>query len=336
MAPAVGDPALPSAPPPAQRPALRRTGRPTSVPRLSPGVPRASRAIRRRQTVIAYLFLAPTLLFFLVFLVLPLLFAALLALSRWTGFDLSDIRPVGMANFADLFAHGSTFLTPILTNTLLYAFGTVVLALCGALVIAHCVNRLRFRGFWRTLYFLPLVTTVVAVGNVWKYMYEPGGLINGVLNGLGLPSLAFLQDPDTALPSVIVVQAWASTGSAILILTAGLTAIPGVYYEAAELDGAGDRTIFWRITLPLLRPSLLFVCLTQFIAGLQSFALINVMTGDGGPGDATNVAALEMYQQAFRYGDWGIAGAAAFVLFLVIAVITALQLWLFRRKDEEA
>lgn len=98
---------------------------------------------------------------------------------------------------------------------------------------------------------------------------------------------------------------------AILILTAGLKAVPHSYYEAAELDGAGPFTVFTRITLPLLRPSLLFVCVTQFITGLQSFALIIVMTGEGGPGDATNVAALEMYQRAFKYGDWGSASAAA-------------------------
>ncbi len=294
------------------------------------------RAARRRQTVVAYLFLTPTLLFFTVFLALPLLFAVLLSQSRWAGFDLTDIDPVGLDNFTDLFARGSTFLTPILTNTLLYAIGTVAIALSGSLLVANCINNLRFQGLWRTLYFLPIVTTVVAVGNVWKYMYEPGGLINGVLNGLGMPSFAFLQDPDTALPSVVVVQAWASIGTAILILTAGLKSIPEVYYEAAELDGADKFTLFRKITLPLLRPSLLFVCITQFITGLQSFALINVMTGDGGPGDATNVAALEMYQQAFQYGDWGLAGAAAFVLFLVIAVSTVVQLWLFRRKGAEA
>ncbi|MGW1378208.1 carbohydrate ABC transporter permease [Streptomyces sp. NPDC002446] len=301
--------------------------------RLSPaGGP--VRAARRRQTVLAFLFLTPTLLFFAVFLALPLLFAVLLAHSRWAGFDLDGIDPVGLANFTDLFARGSTFLTPVLTNTLLYALGTVAIALCAALTLAHCINQLRFQGFWRTLYFLPIVTTVVAVGNVWKYMYEPGGLVNGLLNGLGLDSVGFLQNPGTALPSIVVVQAWASVGSAILILTAGLKAIPEVYYEAAELDGAGPRTVFRRITLPLLRPSLLFVCLTQFITGLQSFALINVMTGEGGPGDATNVAALEMYLQAFKYGDWGIAAAAAFVLFLVISVVAVLQLWLFRRKGE--
>ncbi|MEU9383283.1 sugar ABC transporter permease [Streptomyces sp. NPDC048279] len=290
---------------------------------------------RRRQAVVAYLFLAPTLLFYAVFLALPLGFALLLSMSHWAGFDLGDIDPVGPDNFARLFADGATFLTPVLTNTLLFALGTVALALAGSVLVATCIDKLRFQGLWRTLYFLPIVTTVVAVGNVWKYMYEPGGLVNGVLNAVGVGSVAFLQDPDTALPAVVVVQAWASVGSAILVLTAGLKSVPQSYYEAAALDGAGPVTVFWRITLPLLRPSLLFVCITQFLTGLQSFALIIVMT-KGGPGDATEVAALEMYRQAFSYGDWGAASAAAFVLFAVVLAVTLVQLWLFRRKGEDA
>ncbi|MCG7208374.1 carbohydrate ABC transporter permease [Streptomyces arenae] len=311
---------------------------PETTRRAAPGAPAAGTHGRdrrgRRQAVVAYLFLAPALLFFAVFLVLPLGFAVLLSTSRWAGFDLGDIQPVGLDNFAALFADGSTFLTPVLTNTLLFALGTVVLALAGSVLVATCIDNLRFQGLWRTLYFLPIVTTVVAVGNVWKYMYEPGGLVNGVLNALGCGSVAFLQDPDTALPSVVVVQAWASVGSAILVLTAGLKSIPETYYEAAALDGAGPGTVFFRITLPLLRPSLLFVCVTQFLTGLQSFALIIVMT-KGGPGDATEVAALEMYRQAFSYGDWGTASAAAFVLFAVVLTVTLAQLWFFRRRGED-
>lgn len=305
-------------------------GRPAPEPDVT-----ARSGARRRQTVVAYLFLAPTLLFFAVFLILPLGFALLLSLSRWAGFDLAGIDPVGLDNFTGLLADGSTFLTPILTNTLLFALGTVALALTGSVAVAGCIDRLRFQGLWRTLYFLPIVTTVVAVGNVWKYMYEPGGLVNGVLNAVGLGSVAFLQDPDTALPAVVVVQAWASVGSAILVLTAGLKSIPESYYEAAALDGAGSFTVFRKITLPLLRPSLVFVCITQFLTGLQSFGLIIVMT-KGGPGDATDVAALEMYRQAFGYGDWGTASAAAFVLFTVVLAVTLAQLWIFRRKGEDA
>lgn len=314
--------------------ATARPPRPRSAEPARTAVDPRARA-RRHQAVVAYLFLAPVLLFFAVFLILPLGFALLLSMSRWAGFDLADIKPVGLDNFTSLFADGSTFLTPVLTNTLLFALGTVALALAGSVLVATCIDNLRFQGLWRTLYLLPIVTTVVAVGNVWKYMYEPGGLVNGALNAVGLDSVAFLQDPDTALPAVVVVQAWASVGSAILILTAGLKSIPESYYEAAALDGAGPVTVFLRITLPLLRPALLFVCVTQFITGLQSFALIIVMT-KGGPGDATNVAALEMYRQAFSYGDWGTASAAAFVLFVVILIVTLAQLWIFRRRGEDA
>ncbi|MEV7691092.1 carbohydrate ABC transporter permease [Streptomyces bungoensis] len=314
---------------------------PEAAERAVRGRPSAGSAVggrtraRRRQTVVAWLFLAPALLFFAIFLILPLGFALLLSVSRWTGFALGDIEPVGVDNFTGLFASGSTFLVPVLTNTLLFALGTVALALAGSVVVAACIDHLRFQGLWRTLYFLPIVTTVVAVGNVWKYMYEPGGLVNGVLNALGAGSVAFLEDPDTALPSLVVVQAWASVGTAILVLTAGLKSIPGSYYEAAALDGAGPVTVFRRITLPLLRPSLLLVCVTQFLTGLQSFGLIIVMT-QGGPGDATDVAALEMYRQAFAHGDWGAASAAAFVLFAVVLTVTLAQVRLFGRKGEDA
>ncbi|MGH8793603.1 MAG: carbohydrate ABC transporter permease [Stackebrandtia sp.] len=297
--------------------------------------PNALSRFRRRQSWAAWAFLSPSLLFFAIFLVLPLLFAIALSLSSWSGFDLNRIEFVGADNFADVLRPSSSFMAPILANTLLFAFGSVALALVASVALAHAINRLRFQGFWRTLYFLPLVTTVVAVGNVWKYLYDPGGgLVNGVLNALGIPSVRFLAEPGTALPSVVVVQAWASLGAAILILTAGLKAIPETYYEAGQLDGTGAWTEFWHLTLPLLRPTLLFVTIVQFIAALQSFALIIVMT-NGGPANATNVAGFEMYQQAFKFGAWGAASAMALVLFAIIFVVTLLQLWFFRRKGEE-
>lgn len=299
---------------------------------------RAATARRRgfhREGRAAYLFLAPALLFFCVFLVLPFLFAVVLAFSSWSGFDLSTIQWAGVKNFTDVLSFDGTFVRPILVNTLLFAFGSVALATVGSVLVAYCIDRLSFQGFWRVLYFLPVVATVVAIGNVWKMMYQPAGLINGILNKLGVNSIGFLSDATYALPAVTVVHAWASIGGAVLILTAGLKAIPDMYYEAAEVDGANTWRMFWQITLPLLRPSLLFVLITQFIGGLQSFALIIVMTTDGGPVNATNVAAFEMYQQAFKFGAWGTASAMAMVLFVVIFVITLLQLWIARRRGEE-
>ncbi|SDT09105.1 multiple sugar transport system permease protein [Microlunatus soli] len=303
----------------------------TETTQRSRGLPIALRRERRA----AWAFLTPALAFFAVFLVLPFGFAAVLAFSTWTGFDLSRIDFTGLHNFAEILSPRSTFVAPILVNTLLFAIGAVAMATVGAIIVAGCIDRLRFQGFWRAVYFLPVVATVVAIGNVWKMMYQPAGLINGLLNRLGVNSIGFLSDPDIALPSVAVVQAWASIGTAVLILTAGLKGIDQTYYEAAALDGAGTFSTFLQITLPLLRPSLLFVLITQFIGGLQSFALIIVMTTDGGPINSTNVAAFEMYQQAFKFGAWGTASAMAMVLFVIIFVITLIQLWIARLGGEE-
>lgn len=311
----------------------------TPTPSLAPPRGRATsrqyRRSARSQAIAAYVLLAPSLLFFLLFLIVPTLFAIVLSLSQWGGFDLSQITFVGVRNYVEIFRPGSDFLVPILTNTLWFAFGSVVLVMVCSVAIASFLERLRFQGFWRTLYFLPVVTTVVAIGNVWRFLYQPAGFINKMLNAVGISSQPFLSDPTTALPSVVVVAAWAATGSAVLILVGGLKSVPAEFYEAAELDGANSWQRFRHVTLPLLRPTLLFVLVTQTITGLQSFAIVNVMTGNGGPANSTNVAALEMYLQAFSFGQWGIASAMAMVLFAIILVFTLGQLWLFRRQGEE-
>jgi multiple sugar transport system permease protein len=286
---------------------------------------------QRKEARAAYWFLFPSLLFFLIFLILPTFFAIFLSLSKWGGYDLTQINFIGIDNYTQILNFDGSFVSPILVNTLVFAFIAVILAVAGSLVVAQCLERLKFQGFWRFLYFLPVVATVVAVGNVWKMMYQPAGLINGFLNALHINSVGFLSDPKIALPSVAIVQAWASIGVAVLILVAGIKAIDRTVYEAAEIDGANTWRTFWSITLPLLRPSLLFVFVTQCIAGLQSFALIIVMTKDGGPVNSTNVAAFEMYQQAFKFGAWGTASAMAMVLFVIIFIITLIQLWVSRR-----
>lgn len=287
---------------------------------------------RRRQGAMGYLFLGPTLIFFAIFLVVPLAFSFVLSLCSWSGFDLTKIRWAGFSNYTSILRPGSTFVNTVLVNTFIFAVGAVIITLVAALVIAYFLSRLRRQAAWRTLLFLPAVTTVVAVGNMWKSMYNPtGGLANALLGVAGLRAVDFLGDTSTALYSLVVVQVWSTLGIAILILSAGLKSIPGTYAEAAAIDGATEGQIFRRITLPLLRPSILFVLVTQFIAGLQTFALVVVMT-NGGPANSTNVAGLEMYQQAFSYSHWGIASAMAFVLFVLIFLITLVQLWIGRER----
>lgn len=290
-----------------------------------------------RQMIVGYLFLLPTILFYLIFFSIPILFSLILSFTQWGGFDLTTMTWVGLANYKKLFSSQSTFIHPILSNTILFALGTVFLSLLFALIVSYMITRLRYEKFWRTLYFLPMVTTVVAIGNVWRFMYNPnGGALNGFLHLFGLPPIQFLNNPQTALPSVIVVSAWAAVGGSVLILTAGLKSIPESYYEAARLEGASVWRIFISITLPLLKPSILFVLITGLISGLQSFTLTLVMTNNGGPGNATNVIGLEMYQQAFNFGNWGIASAMAFVLFVIVFAITLAQLMIFKRGGVES
>jgi multiple sugar transport system permease protein len=306
----------------------------TSANRYETGKPSK---LNRGQALLGYLFLSPVVVFYLIFFLIPLAFSFFLSFTEWGGFDLTQITWVGMKNYKALFADGSPFLSPILVNTFEFAFGTVLISFIIALMVAYTITRLKYEGFWRTLYFLPSVTTVVAIGNVWLYMYNPtNGLINGILHKFGVPPIAFLDNPSIALESIIVVGGWLGIGSSVLILTAGLKAIPEDYYEAATLEGAGLSHIFRKITLPLLRPSILFVLITSFIGGLQSFTLSLVMTKNGGPGNSTNVGGLEMYNQAFGYGNWGTACAMAFILFIAIFVITLIQLLVFKRGGVES
>ena len=297
---------------------------------------RHGRRQRRTEALAAYGLLSPSLVFFVIFLILPTFFAIFLSLSEWGGYDLTTIKFIGIGNYLSILNLNpqNEFVVPVLTNTFVFALISVLLSVFASLFLAQMIDRLKGQGFWRFLYFLPVVATIVATGNIWTMLYQPGGLINGVLNFFQVNSIGFLSDPNVALPSVAVVQAWASIGTALLILTAGIKAIDQSIYEAAELDGAGTWQTFWSITLPLLRPSLLFVFITQCIGGLQSFAIIIVMT-QGGPANATNVAAYDMYQQAFKFGIWGTASAMAIVLFVIIFVITLIQLAISRRTGGE-
>jgi len=291
----------------------------------------------RKETVLAYSFLIPILLFYIIFLVIPVVFSFVISLTEWGGFDLESMTFVGLDNYKKIFASDSTFLNPILTNTFVFAFGSVALSFIAAMTVSFLITRLRWQGLWRSIYFLPAVTTIVAIGNVWLYIYNPtNGILNEILTSVGLKPVNFLDNPSIALWAVIAVSGWLGIGGAVLILTAGLKGIPHDYYEAASLEGAGMWRQYFSITLPLLRPTILFVLITSFIGGLQSFTLTLVMTRTGGPGNSTNVGALEMYNQAFSFGNWGVASAMAFVLFVVIFIITMIQLIVFRKGGVES
>ena len=275
------------------------------------------------------LFIAPALVLLTVFFFVPVV--AGLALS-FTDFDLytigdpSNIRFVGLRNYADLLRSG-IFWTAF-TNTLYFALVggplTVAVSLAGALLINSRLTR--FKSFFRTVYFAPVVTTLVAVSIVFKYLYHPRfGMLNRFLDTLGLPQPDWLGNPRLAMFAIILLAVWKGFGYTMIIFIAGLQQIPEELYEAARMDGAGRWRQFRHVTLPMLAPTFLFVGVVVAIGQLQIFAEPYVMTR-GGPLNKTVTIVMLMYEQGFKFWEMGYAAAVAFVLFLVIGAATLLQI----------
>ena len=299
---------------------------------MTPGSRAPGEAAQARA---AWLFLAPALILITAFFFLPVVTGLALSL---TDFDLyaighpENIRLVGAANYQAL-ARAPMFWSA-LKHTLSFAFVGAPLSVLAALVAALLVNsRLtRWKGFFRTAYFAPFVTTLVAVAIVWKYLYHPRfGLLDAALGAVGLPHIDWLGDPHWAMPAIIVVAVWRSFGYNMLIFLAGLQRIPAELREAAELDGAGTWQRLRHVTLPQLTPTFVFVGVITAIGFFQLFAEPYVMTG-GGPLNSTLSMVLYMYQEGFRWWRLGSAAAIAFVLFaLVLAVPGILLAW---RREE--
>jgi len=272
------------------------------------------------------LFAGPALTAIALFFVLPVgaaLFLSLTDFDLYALVDPANLRFVGLANYARLLADPAFW--SALANTLYFAGvgGTlsVLASLGGALLLQAPLARAR--GFFRTVYFLPVVTTLVAVAIVWRFLYHPRiGLLNRALEALGLPAVDWLGDPAFAMPAIIGLSIWKNFGFNLVIFAAALEAIPERLYEAARLDGASGLQQLRHVTLPMLRPTTSFVVLMTAIGSLQLFAEPYVMT-QGGPGDATRSLVLLMYEQGFRWWNLGHAAALAFVLFALVALSTA-------------
>ena len=284
----------------------------------------------------AWFFLAPALLLIFVFFFLPV--AASLVLSV-TDFDLYGIADPGNTRFVGLSNYSRLLQTPdfwaALRNTFYFAFVggplTIAVALSAALLLSS--KLVRFKGFFRTIYFTPFVTTLVAVAIVWRYLYHTRyGLFNYALSYIGIGPIDWLGDPHWAMPAIILMAVWKSFGYNMLIFIAGLQSIPEELYDAAEIDGAGAFRRFFSITLPMLMPTLVFVSVVTMIGYFQLFAEPYVMT-QGGPLRSTTSVVLLMYEEGFRWWRMGYAAAIAFVLFVVILIATLLQ---FRLQKERA
>ncbi|MFL5575538.1 MAG: carbohydrate ABC transporter permease [Gemmatimonadaceae bacterium] len=290
----------------------------------------------RAQARAGWLFLAPALLLIGVFFVLPVAASLVLSLTDYDIYAVAapgNARFVGLANYARL-AHDPVFWRA-LGNTFYFALVggplTMAVALGAALLVS--AKLVRAQTFFRTVYFAPFVTTLVAVAVVWRYLYHPQyGLLNYLLGAVGIAPIDWLGDPRWAMPAIILMSVWKNFGYNMLIFVAALQSVPQELYEAAELDGAGPVRRFRHITLPMLGPALAFVGVVTMIGYFQLFAEPYVMTL-GGPLRATTSVVLYMYEEGFRWWRMGFAAAIAFVLFVVVAGATALQRRLGGRRE---
>ena len=288
-----------------------------------------------RQDLIGWSFAAPFVILFGIFLALPIL--AAFALS-FTSFGLRDLdnpigtTVVGVQNYTDLL--GDPKFWKSLGNTIYFVVVGVPLTLALGLVIANALSRgiTRLRTVFRVGYYLPVITSIVAIAVVWRFLLNPDvGLINILLSNLGITGPNWLASSALAMPSIIAMAVWRNLGFAMVVFVAGMQAIPVMLYEAASIDGAGRWQAFRYVTLPMLRPTILFMLVITTIGYLQLFEEPFVMT-DGGPLDATLSVTMYMYQQGFEFFHQGYASAIAYVLFVIVAIVAFLQFKFLRSE----
>ena len=295
---------------------------------------RHSDPTRRQQAVAAWVLALPFVALFLVFTAGPVLASLGMSFTDLRSVDVRNplaVQFIGLDNYGKLLA--DPLFRKVTLNTLLYLLLGVPLTMGVALAAAVVLNRVtRLKGFFRVAYYLPVVTSLVAVSVVWKFLLrEEGGLFNTLLGLVGIDGPGWLDSTTTALPTLVVMAVWRNFGTLMVIFLAGLQTVPREVLEAAESDGATGWGRFRHITLPLLRPTMLFGAVITGIGYLQFFEEAFVMT-KGGPLDATRSVTYYTYDQ-FGYGNYGFAAAASYLLFLAIVLLTLLQFRLLREKD---
>jgi multiple sugar transport system permease protein len=293
-------------------------------------LPHAKRRRRLRlKHVIPYLFVLPNLVIFAVFLFGPTLYSFWISLTDWDGLGVPQF--VGLANYQRLLTE-PIFLAA-LRNSFFYTIGTMAPMMVLALGLALMLNSpLQGRTFFRTVIYIPVVISWVAGALIWQLIFlHPNGFMNAFLGFFGIPAQVWTNNPNLVLPAIIWMSIWKGLGFYMVIFLAGLQTIPPTMYEAAAIDGASKWNQFWNITLPLLRPTTLFVLVIGIIGSFEVFIPIFLLTG-GGPGYSSMVMVMAIYRFGFETYETGYASAIAVVLFLIILVASIVQLRLFGRE----
>lgn len=280
-----------------------------------------------QDNFILKLFILPALLGTAVFIIIPVFFSFYLSFCKWDL--LSPIEFAGLQNYKELLTSPAFGL--IIKNTFVFALSTAVIALIIPLVLAAALNsRIRGTEFFKTAYFLPFITPMIVAAIVWEWIFDPN---NGLLNYILKAHINWLYDTHTAMIALIIVSSWKLIGYNMVIFLSGFSRINQNLYEAAKIDGANPLQTFFRVTLPLLSPTIFFVLVITTISSFQVFDLIYLMT-QGGPLDSTNVLVYWIYKNAFEFFNIGEASAGAYILFLIILLLTIVQwktrkIWVF-------
>lgn len=282
-----------------------------------------ARQRRRKEGLVAYAFLAPSAIPLLAFVLYPMAQAAWASLHDWNL--LTPMEWVGIGNYLELLSDPDTL--GVFGNTLYYIGGTLPLVFVGGLALALGLNRaMKGRNLLRGLYFLPVVTSWVAVAILWRWLLNPSvGIVNEALGWIGVDGPGWWTHPEWSMPSIILASAWKDMGFVMVLLLAGLQAIPVEVQEAAKIDGASAWRRLRSITLPLLTPSIFFVVIITLINGFQVFDQVYAMTG-GGPAGSSEVVVQRIYDLTFRFGDAGLASALSMILFAMVLIVTLIQI----------
>jgi multiple sugar transport system permease protein len=292
--------------------------------------PRWQMTERRREAITGYLFILPTYIGFIVFILSPILAAAGISLTKFN--IIGETQFIGLANYTKLLTDPR--LRVAYTNTVVFTILAVTFNAGIGLILAVLLNRRMptlMRNIYRSIYFFPILVAHTYIATIWRFLYQKDtGVINYYLHFLNVEPIGWLSSPQWVMPAIIILDVWKNTGFAMLVFLAGLQNISSEYYEAAQLDGANEWQIFGRITLPLLSPTIFFVLVIFMIGALQVFDTIIVLT-NGGPGDASRSIVLYIYEQAFQRFDMGYASAVSMTLFVVILMLTMLQFFIGQR-----
>ena len=299
-------------------------------------MPPASRnSVKRRwlnqESVTALLFVLPSLIGFTLFYAVPAVRGVWISFTNWDM--LRDPTFIGLENYIKLFNDPEFW--NALKVTLYYVLLNIPLQTVLAMIIAVMMSRLTKSMVIRALIILPWLMPPVVVGLIWLWLLDPNlGIVNVGLKALGLPVIAFFGLPQWAMPTIAMINIWEYVGYTALLIFAGLQSIPGSVYEAASIDGASENQMFWRVTVPLLRPVLVFVVVTSVIGSFQIFDTIAITT-KGGPVNATKVMNWYIYEQAFNRFNMGYATALSMVLFLILIFVSLMQMRLMRSGESD-